>query len=245
MLKSVFALAMAGVVVSACGQRPADVPETDRTTPQASTSENETVQVAGSDPDEPSEAEIRQADSHTHGEAVLAFALDGAVLSVEFETPVFNLTGFEHAPQTEDQQARVNDVRAALISPVDLFAINPAAACTVSSVPGAINLFSDPEHDHDEAGSDHDDHDHHTDHDDHEDEIEEPHHDHDAEHSDHQDIIVYYEFTCAQPDELSDITVTMFSAFPNLTDLDVLYLGPGIQTAAALTPSRTSFTIQP
>lgn len=46
-------------------------------------------------------------DSHQHGMAALQLAIDGARVDLRFQSPAYNLLGFEHAPENDEQRARV------------------------------------------------------------------------------------------------------------------------------------------
>ncbi|WP_298914351.1 DUF2796 domain-containing protein [uncultured Algimonas sp.] len=195
---------------------------------------------------EPSEPEIRQADSHVHGLASLALALDGRNLAIELETPLHNLLGFEHAPETEAQHAAVREAQEILARPETLFRFDAEAGCTAQPAQ-RVDLFAqtghddaDHDHDHDEthdADHEHDtDHGHHhddaTDHD-HEDEADHD-HDHDHEHA-HRDALLSYQFVCERPDRLGMLELELFAAFEELTELDLVYLGPSRQTSRTVT----------
>ena len=43
-------------------------------------------------------------DAHVHGEAELNIVIEGRELLMELESPSFNLVGFEHEPQSLNQQ---------------------------------------------------------------------------------------------------------------------------------------------
>ena len=50
-------------------------------------------------------SEMRSAESHTHGDASLAMVLERTVFTVELDTPLYNLLGFEHEADTAAQKA--------------------------------------------------------------------------------------------------------------------------------------------
>lgn len=171
------------------------------------------------------ESGIRQADSHVHGAAELSMVLDGDALIIELDTPLFNLTGFEHAPETDAQHEAVEAAEAILSNPASLFTFSSAAACTSDQETVDIHLVE--EH-HDE----HEDDDHHGEHDDHDDHHDE-HHEH-ADHGDHdeethRDVRLSYSFTCANVSKLKDIEATFITLFPNMSDVEAIYIGPGQQ----------------
>ncbi|MEM9600321.1 MAG: DUF2796 domain-containing protein [Pseudomonadota bacterium] len=199
-------------------------------------------------PDNADPESVRQADSHVHGAADLALALDGSGLTIELESPLYNLIGFEHAPETDAQRATVETAVATLSAPSALFRFNPEAGCVaVPADPvhliidaahndeGHHNDAHDHEHDHDEHGhnDDHghehgDDHDNGEGHDhDHED-------GHDHDHA-HKDALLTYDFTCDNPGALEWAELGLFDRFDNLAEINLVYLGPARQMSAKVT----------
>lgn len=187
---------------------------------------------------------VRSAEAHVHGDAKLALVLDGATLTAELESPLYNLVGFEHAAETDEQRAAINSAEAALNDPAALFAINSAANCVAYTRTLDVHLEADDhadEHAHDAAGHDDHTHDEHN----HEDEN---HSDHaDANHDDHghKDMLISYTFTCADTAKVSPITVNLFDKFPNMQELEVVYLGPDTQDLFTLTPTNTTINLRP
>lgn len=184
--------------------------------------------------------EMRQVGSHVHGAANLAIALDGSSLTIELESPYYNLVGFEHAPKTEEQKSSLKLAEAALSDAGSIFRFNEDAGCKPDSAK-SIKLMASSGHDHD----DHDTHEH--DHHDHEDDH---HHDddhaHDGDHTDkddghedhnHKDASLTFNFTCQSPDNLEWVETGLFEAFENLEEIDFVYLGPTTQMSDTLTPS--------
>ncbi|MFA7243531.1 MAG: DUF2796 domain-containing protein [Sulfuricellaceae bacterium] len=71
--------------------------------------------------------------AHVHGIAKLQVAVDGDTLTLDFESPLDNLLGFEHMPHSEKQIAAVRAMAERLNKPGNLFLPTPAASCTVLS----------------------------------------------------------------------------------------------------------------
>lgn len=226
----------------------AEVPSSD---PVAATTVEtvEVEEVSASDiPAEETGDEVRQVGSHVHGAANLAMALDGNVLSVELETPLHNLLGFEHAPETDAQTTTVETTESLLADPGARFTFTPEAGCVADPVE-PINLFSDVDHSHDDHDHGHDEeHDHsHDDHDPdeghdhgHDHEGEEHHHDEEHDHADgsehaHKDAVISYSFQCTEPEQLRWMETDLFASFSNMTDIDLVYLGPSAQMSDTLT----------
>ncbi len=152
--------------------------------------------------------DVRQLGSHVHGEAMLALALDGSTLVIELETPLQNLLGFEHAPKTDAQMARLAVVETALALPSNLFTFNSDAGCeAVTSDP--VKLFADIDDHHDDG--------------------------HDNGHS---EALLDYEFTCKSPDALNEMRTELFTLFPELSGLETVFLGPSTQIQSILSSNR-------
>lgn len=89
--------------------------------------------------------ERRQAGAHQHGGASLAVAKDGSELIIEFDTPLYNLTGFEHAPSTQTQKQLLATVEEKLSDPMRLFIMGRKAGCTARDVED-VHLFDEDGH---------------------------------------------------------------------------------------------------
>ena len=205
---------------------------------------------------------MRQLGAHVHGAAQLAIAADsdGAVLA-ELTTPAYNLYVFEHAPETAEQRAVVNDAARTLSGP-SMIVLSEAANCTLTGTQvggGDVAEPHDHDHDHDrEHEHEHDDHHDaghdHSDSHDHEHRREHDHHQHDAhdhgeddhghDHEDHAehghaDVVVSWTFECANPARLSDVDVSgLFDAFAQFETLEVQYFDGSRAAAQDLTPAR-------
>jgi len=172
------------------------------------------------DDDHETHSEVRSAESHIHGGAMLAIVSENNRISIEFETPLFNLLGFEYAPRTDAEKMRVVIVEQTLADPQNLIRFNADAKCTYLPFNSKVELFDD--HGEDE----HDDHD--EDHDD----------DHEENSDNHTDVILNYELTCKAIDKLKKVHVEFFDVFSNFTELEIVYLGPAQQMSTNLLPSR-------
>ena len=65
--------------------------------------------------------------AHVHGVASLEVAIDGGTLTLQFETPLANLLGFEHAPRNEKQKQAVRAMADRLREAGAVFTPSPAA----------------------------------------------------------------------------------------------------------------------
>ena len=127
----------------------------------------------------------RELGAHEHGSAALNVALDGNMLFIELESPWNNIVGFEHAPNTEEQKALVEDSLALLDKPMELFEF-AGTDCVVSEVSVESTLSAEMHEEHDEHHEEHEEHEeHHDDHEKHEEHDE--HHDDHAKHEEHEE----------------------------------------------------------
>lgn len=145
----------------------------------------------------------RQLDAHEHGVGALNIAIDGATVAMEFHAPGADIVGFEYEAESDADLAVIDAAIATLSMPLELFALPSAAGCEVTSVEAGLE------------SDDHDAHDEHDDHDDHDD------HDEHAEASGHTEFHAEYMLTCADPDQLTEISFAYFETFPNAKEVEV------------------------
>ena len=199
--------------------------------------------AAETPPSEP----VRSAEAHVHGAATLAIAVEGSTVTVELDSPLYNLIGFEHAAESDEQLAVVKAAEATLSDPASLFVFNADAGCTAQAegldvhLEGTHDAHDHDHHDHDEEAHDADDHDEH----DHEDDAHAHETHDDDDESSHKDALITYTFECAAPDKLSPISVDLLGKFPNMEDLDVVYLEAGKQDLFSLSQSNTEIKLRP
>lgn len=159
--------------------------------------------------------------AHVHGEAQLDVALVGKLLELQLHSPTMNFVGFERAPITSREQARLNAVREFLSKPSQVFNLPAEAGCVLEREAVTSDLFGVAAGDADHLAL-HD---------------EDP----DAGPADnHHDIHAYYQFTCARPHALRALELSgLFRQYPGLHTLDVQLVGPHGQkgqTLSARTP---------
>lgn len=73
--------------------------------------------------------EFEQHGAHEHGKVTFNIALDGQRLVVELDSPADSVIGFEHAPRTDAEKAKVRDQSAWLKAGRNLIGLPPAAGC--------------------------------------------------------------------------------------------------------------------
>lgn len=189
---------------------------------------------------------VRSADRHVHGGATLSIVSEGNAIQIEFETPLYNLLGFEYVPETDTEKALVSNVETNLMEPQRLFRFNDDAKCAFNLPSPQVTLFKT----HSEIGYDEDHHGHdqdagheHSDHHEIEAESEGREHDEPHQHEDeesHQDVHLTYTSRCQGIEELKTVEVKLFETFPNLVELELVYLGLSHQMSTDLTPSNAT-----
>jgi hypothetical protein len=151
----------------------------------------------------------RELGAHVHGHGTLNIAVEDKKISMELEVPGMDVVGFEHAPSTDDQKAKVEEAKEILQRVLDVFALPAAAGCSVTSADVAVEA----EHHHDDG----DDHDHDAkdekagDHD----------HDEHEGHEGHNQFHATYELACTSPSELSTLAFGYFKHFEGAQGLTV------------------------
>lgn len=167
--------------------------------------------------------QTRQQDAHEHGVGQLNIAFDGDQVAMEFHAPGSDIVGFEYVAESQADLAAIDAAITTLSSPLALFAISPAAGCTVVSALAELVAEADHEdvHDHDEhkENDDHDEHDHE------EEGHKDDHDDHDAhdgeEDAGHTEFHAEYLLKCADPAAIQEITFAYFGTFPNAKEVEV------------------------
>ncbi len=74
------------------------------------------------------------APPHQHGVASLDMAVESARVTLDLDTPLDNLLGFERAPRTDAERERADAMVKKLKAAEVLFRIDSAAGCTLSKV---------------------------------------------------------------------------------------------------------------
>lgn len=135
--------------------------------------------------------------AHTHGLLQLDVAIDSQSITLQFESPLDNFLGFEHAPRTDAERKKVREMVAALTSADGLFYVDPDAGCRISSVrldSAALGLGEEAKAIDKKKASQH------------------------GEHADIDAIIV---FSCPQAEKARFITVKLFDRYPHLYAINV------------------------
>ncbi|MEM8772878.1 MAG: DUF2796 domain-containing protein [Pseudomonadota bacterium] len=177
-------------------------------------------------------------EAHVHGAWELFAALDDKKLSVTVKGPIVDALGFERPPATQEERTAIKDLKTGLDAPEKLFALSKRARCSVEG-PAQIALpkgFSEDLSEIEQPGEDGDDHHGHNEHD-----TEGDYSDHDIHSS---DLEVSYIFNCEAPARLTEITVNVFDIFPDIDNIDAVFLSDTRQSARRLKGDSKSFNVK-
>lgn len=147
--------------------------------------------------------------AHVHGAAQAAVVIDGAEVSVSLNSAMYNITGFERAPKSDEEAAALAGAITTLEDGAALFAFNADAGCRLASV--SHSLPQDPPGE----GADYDD-----------------------AHNPYRDLEAEYLFACDAPDRLDALEVGLFDHFGNLETVDMVVIDAGGQSASELTAQQ-------
>ena len=163
---------------------------------------------------------------HEHGVAELRVAIEGAVVEIEFSSPLDNLVGFEHAPRTAQQRTALADATTALNDFERMFALPAAAGCVISATE-----FEHPfaaGRDRPAQGAQHDQH----------------HGGHDDKHAHgHAELRVNYSLRCATPAALDRLQIRLFEHFPRTRQIRAERMSPRGQSAATLSAQQRTLAL--
>jgi Protein of unknown function (DUF2796) len=155
------------------------------------------------------EAERRELGAHEHGHSVLNIAIEGDRIEMELMAPGMDIVGFEHAAETDEHEALVEEAERNLSEPLALFVLPAEAACTTEAA--AVELEAEDEGEHAEGPED-----------------EEP-AEHEGEES-HTEFHAEYAITCDSPDDLGSIEFAFFERFSGAEEIEVTVITEDGQT---------------
>ena len=171
--------------------------------------------------------------AHVHGVADLTVAYDKQVLEIQFESPAISILGFEHRPNSSEQEQLIANTKALLNSPEDVLSID-GASCSPSTVEVNITGPASQPLKQQKNKEDHDSHE--ENHDFHEDE----HHEHHKQSSTHSEVSALYVFDCSAKHAQS-VTTFFFKHFSGLEKINVSWLTETQQGQSVL--NATSSTV--
>ena len=186
--------------------------------------------------------EHRQHNVHEHGGGSMNVAVEKNKLLVDLSMPAMNITGFEHFPTNQDEHEIIERAAMLLKEGQRLFAPSPAANCTLVHVKVDSALLEDSNH-HDglaqntESNRTHEEH--------HSEEDQEHHHEEmESDAENHADFDITYEFNCAQPAQLSELSLTLFSVFPGVLHLRTQAITPKDQLSVELNAKSNTLKLK-
>jgi hypothetical protein len=165
---------------------------------------------------------MQMQSSHVHGEVILNVVLEDDRLDVEMISPAMNITGFEHAPSTEQERQAVDDAIAKLQQAGNLLALPGTAGCE----PGASTVETSLKEEHAHHGHDHEP-------------AAEQGHD-----GDHAEFHVTHAFQCDKPGAIDSLNLTLFSHFPGVEKVRLQWIHGQRQGAAVVEPGNTAVTFE-
>ena len=146
-------------------------------------------------------------EAHVHGKASINLVLDDQSLFIEFESPAYNLVGFEHEPKDQIQQKEVQDSLSLLSRPRKVFGFSAQAGCLVESVSVTTTMagvgkntvgYEKEHHDHSDGDS--------------------------ANKESHSEFKANYLMTCSEPEKLRTIEFKLFKEFLGLKSVQVQWI---------------------
>ena len=151
-------------------------------------------------------------EAHVHGKASINLVLDDQSLFIEFESPAYNLVGFEHEPKDQIQHKEVQDSLSLLSRPREVFGLSDQAGCLVESVSVTTTMAGVGKN---TVGYEEEHH-------------EEEHHDHSDGDStnkeSHSEFKANYLMTCSEPEKLRTIEFKLFKEFLGLKSVQVQWI---------------------
>ena len=146
-------------------------------------------------------------EAHVHGKASINLVLDDQSLFIEFESPAYNLVGFEHEPKDQLQHKEVQDSLSLLSRPRKVFGFSAQAGCLVESVSVTTTMagvgkntvgYEEEHHDHSDGDS--------------------------TNKESHSEFKANYLMICSEPEKLRTIEFKLFKEFLGLKSVQVQWI---------------------
>jgi len=152
---------------------------------------------------------------HVHGIANMELVIHKQAILLTVHSPLYNLLGFEHKPKLAEQKQAVK-LQLDKIKAGNLITFNTAAKCEVKAIHYEHPFETNDHHSNEHKG-----------------------------HKGHKDINFEYELLCHSPNKLAMLnSEALFSAWKNLNNLRVQWIGQGKQSAVTLNRNKTQFSLK-
>jgi hypothetical protein len=160
--------------------------------------------------------------SHVHGEVIFNIVLEDDHLDVEMISPAMNITGFEHAPSTEQERQAVEEAVRKLGDAGNLLMLPETAGCK----PGAATIetplreeHADHDHGHEQAAEPEDE-------------------------GEHAEFHVTHSLQCDKSGAIDSVTLTLFRHFPGVEKVRLQWIHGQRQGAAIVEPGNPAVTFE-
>ena len=151
--------------------------------------------------------------AHIHGVSKMTIVMDQKNLSIELTSPAMDIVGFEHGAESKEDKSALKEAKRKLRQHNKVFP-SLTKYCSHKSISFDDSaLTSHKEHHHDE-------------------------HDGEEKHSKHHDFVANYQYECKNKSSLSGITVSLFTLFPEMKEIDVQWIIHRRQGAKEITPEH-------
>lgn len=171
-------------------------------------------------------------ESHVHGLSNLTLAIDAQQIEIQFESPAANLMGFEHVATSKADIQQAKKVRA-ILKGHDLYDFHGASCTLIEYKIDTSGILK-------ETSSHHDEHElgeHHG----HEDEEHEEHRD---DESSHREIVSNHTFKCSDTNDLTSISINLFSLFSGIESIQARWITPVKQGAKTLSVKESLISLK-
>jgi hypothetical protein len=162
--------------------------------------------------------------AHVHGVSELNIVIEGNKLEMQLRSPAMNIVGFEHKASTEQQIRKVKQSEVKLHDHKALFSFSSGDCRLTQAHIDLANLIKNNViekdiHDHHKSDSD-------------------SNHEHEDEAGDHSEVVAHYYYDCEDMDDLSSLSLGFFDVFPDMQQINGIWITTSEQGAAALTRSN-------
>ncbi len=151
-------------------------------------------------------------DRHQHGASQLEVSIESNALTLQWDSPLNDLIGFEHAPRTAQQKATAQKLLKTLQDPTSFSVPNTEAQCSVVSVSvQAPSLAPVQGKANTKAGHGLDDA--------------------------HSALAYAVRYSCKKVGALRTLSLNAFKTWPSIQEIDIALAGPGGQAAQEAKPN--------